>query len=193
MADELDALHKTHTWDMTTLPPSKSTVGCKWIYKFKTRADGSVERQKALLVARGSTQEYGIDYEETFALVARLTSVRSLLAVAAVHHWPLFQMDLKNAFLNGDLLEEVYMQPLPGYPNSQNQFCRLRRAFYGLKQAPRAWFAKFSFVVAQQGFTPSPYDSALFIRHTSTSITLILLYVDDMIITGNDTAGIRDL
>uniref|UniRef100_A0A2N9I3U8 Integrase catalytic domain-containing protein n=1 Tax=Fagus sylvatica TaxID=28930 RepID=A0A2N9I3U8_FAGSY len=135
------------------------------------------------LVARGFTQEYGIDYEETFAPVARLTSVRSLLAVAAVRHWPLFQMDVKNAFLNGDLLEEVYMQPPPGYPDSQNQVCRLRRALYGLKQAPRAWFAKFSSVVAQQGFTPSSYDSALFIRHTSTGITLILLYVDDMIIT----------
>uniref|UniRef100_A0A2N9HY75 Reverse transcriptase Ty1/copia-type domain-containing protein n=1 Tax=Fagus sylvatica TaxID=28930 RepID=A0A2N9HY75_FAGSY len=147
MADELDALHKTHTWDMTTLPPSKSAVGCKWVYKIKTRADGSVERYKARLVARGFTQEYGIDYEETFAPVARLTSVRSLLAVAAVRHWPLFQMDVKNAFLNGDLLEEVYMQPPPGYPDSQNQVCRLRRALYGLKQAPRAWFAKFSSVV----------------------------------------------
>uniref|UniRef100_A0A2N9EDP9 Integrase catalytic domain-containing protein n=1 Tax=Fagus sylvatica TaxID=28930 RepID=A0A2N9EDP9_FAGSY len=193
MADELDALHKTHTWDMTTLPPGKSAVGCKWVYKIKTRADGSVERYKARLVARGFTQEYGIDYEETFAPVARLTSVRSLLAVAAVHHWPLFQMDVKNSFLNGDLLEEVYMQPPPGYPDSQNQVCRLRRALYGLKQAPWAWFAKFSFVVAQQGFIPSSYDSTLFIRHTSTSITLILLYVDDMIITGDDPAGIRDL
>ena len=193
MADELDALHKTHTWDMTTLPPGKSAVGCKWVYKIKTRADGSVERYKARLVARGFTQEYGIDYEETFAPVARLTSVRTLLAVAAVRHWPLFQMDVKNAFLNGDLLEEVYMQPPPGYPDSQNQVCRLRRALYGLKQAPRAWFAKFSSVVAQQGFTPSSYDSALFIRHTSTGIILILLYVDDMIITGDDPAGICDL
>uniref|UniRef100_A0A2N9G4E2 Integrase catalytic domain-containing protein n=1 Tax=Fagus sylvatica TaxID=28930 RepID=A0A2N9G4E2_FAGSY len=193
MADELDALHKTHTWDMTTLPPGKSAVGCKWVYKIKTRADGSMERYKARLVARGFTQEYGIDYEETFAPVARLTSVRSLLAVAAVRHWPLFQMDVKNAFLNGDLLEEVYMQPPSGYPDSQNQVCRLRRALYGLKQALRAWFAKISSVVAQQGFTSSSYDSALFIRHTFTGITLILLYVDDMIITGDDTTGICDL
>uniref|UniRef100_A0A2N9IUD6 Reverse transcriptase Ty1/copia-type domain-containing protein n=1 Tax=Fagus sylvatica TaxID=28930 RepID=A0A2N9IUD6_FAGSY len=137
MVDELDALHKTHTWDMTTLPPSK-----------------------------GFAQEYGIDYEETFAPVARLTSVRSLLAIVA---------------------------PPPGYPDSQNQVCRLRCALYGLKQTPRAWFAKFSSMVAQQGFTPSSYDSALFIRHMSTSITLILLYVDDMIIIGDDTTGIRDL
>uniref|UniRef100_A0A2N9GPK7 Reverse transcriptase Ty1/copia-type domain-containing protein n=1 Tax=Fagus sylvatica TaxID=28930 RepID=A0A2N9GPK7_FAGSY len=128
MADELDALHKTHTWDMTTLPPSKSAVGYKWVYKIKTWADG-------------------------FSTCSHL----------------------------------------PGYPASQNQVCRLRRALYGLKQAPRAWFAKFSSVVAQQGFTSSSYDSALFIRYTSTGITLILLYVDDIIITGDDTAGIRDL
>uniref|UniRef100_A0A2N9IWM2 Integrase catalytic domain-containing protein n=1 Tax=Fagus sylvatica TaxID=28930 RepID=A0A2N9IWM2_FAGSY len=131
--------------------PSESPTDIRRSTRIKTRADGSVERYKARLVARGFTQEYGIDYEETFAPVARLTSVRSLLAVAAVRHWPLFQMDVKNAFLNGDLLEEVYMQPPPGYPDSQNQVCRLRRALYGLKQAPRAWFAKFSSVVAQQG------------------------------------------
>ena len=148
MANELDTLHKTHTWDITTLPPSKSAVGCKWVYKIKTWTDGSVECYKARLVARGFTQEYGIDYEETFAPVARLTSVRSLLAVAVVRHWPLFQMDVKNTFLNGDLLEEVYMQPSPGYPASQNQVCRLHHALYNLKQAPRAWFAKFSSVVA---------------------------------------------
>jgi hypothetical protein len=133
---------------MTTLPLGKSVIGCKWVYKIKTRADGFVERYKARLVARGFTQEYGIDYEETFAPVARLTSVQSLLAVAAVHHWPLFQMDVKNVFLNGDLLEEIYMQPPPSYLDSHNQVCCLRRALYGLKQAPRAWFAKFSFVVA---------------------------------------------
>uniref|UniRef100_A0A2N9FPW0 Reverse transcriptase Ty1/copia-type domain-containing protein n=1 Tax=Fagus sylvatica TaxID=28930 RepID=A0A2N9FPW0_FAGSY len=166
MANELDALHKTHIWDMTTLPPSKFAVGCKWVYKIKTRADGSVERYKARLVARGFTQEYSIDYEETFAPVARLTFVQSLLAVAA---------------------------PPLGYPDSQNQVCHLHRALYGLNQAPRAWFAKFSSVVAQQGFTPSFYDSALFICHTSTGITFILLYVDDMIITSDDIAGIRDL
>ena len=178
---------------MVNLPPGQSVVGCRCVYKIKTKADGSVERYKACLVAKGFTQEYGIDYEETFAPVARLISIRCLIAVAAVRHWPLYQMDVKNAFLNGDLHEKVYMQPPLVYPHLGNQVCRLRRAFYGLKQAPRAWFEKFSSVVAQQGFTSSPHDTALFVRRSSTGITLILLYVDDMIITGDDSAGIRSL
>ena len=136
MAEELDALHKTHTWNMTTLSPGKSAVGCKWVYKIKTWVDGFVECYKARLVAKGFTQEYDIDYEETFAPIARLISVRSLLAIAAVRHLPLFQMDVKNAFLNNVLLKEVYMQPPPVYPDSQNQVYPLRSAIYGLKQAP---------------------------------------------------------
>ena len=112
MNEELDALHKNNTWDMVDLLPGQSVVGCRGVYKIKTKADGSVERYKACLVAKGFTQEYGIDYEETFAPVARLTSIRCLIAVAAVRYWPLYQMDVKNAFLNGDLHEEVYMQPL---------------------------------------------------------------------------------
>lgn len=127
----LQALDKTHTWDLVDLPPGKSLIGCKWVYKIKTHSDGSVERQKARLVAKGFTQEYGIDYEETFAPVARLTSVRSLLAVAAVRKWGLYQMDVKNAFLNGDLTEEVYMQPPPGYTHPSHKVCKLHRALYG--------------------------------------------------------------
>ena len=109
MKEELDALSKNHTWDLVTLPPRKSVVGCKWIYKIKTRSDGSIERYKARFVAKGFTQEYGIDYEETFALVARISSIRALLAVAVASKWDIFQMDVKNAFLNGNLSEEVYM------------------------------------------------------------------------------------
>ena len=178
---------------MVDLPPGQSIVGCRWVYMIKTKVYGSVERYKARLIARGFTQEYGIDYEETFAPITRFTSVKCLIAVAAVRRWPLYQMDVKNAFLNGDLHEEVYMQPPPGYPHSSSQVCRLRRALYGLKQAPRAWFEKFSSVVAQQGFTSSLHDIALFVQRSSVGITLILLYVDDMIITGDDSAGIHSL
>ncbi|GKU90565.1 hypothetical protein SLEP1_g4547 [Rubroshorea leprosula] len=103
MQDELQALDKTCTWDVVDLPVGKPLVSCKWVYKIKTRSDGFVERYKGHLVAKGFTQEYGIDYEETFALVARLTSVRSLIAIVVAKRGKLFQMDVKNAFLNGDL------------------------------------------------------------------------------------------
>jgi hypothetical protein len=193
MSEELNALTKTHTWDLVDLPIGKTAVGCKWVYKIKTKSDEFVERYKACLVAKGFNQEYDIDYKETFASVARLTSVQSLIAVASVCHWDIFQMDVKNAFLNGDPSEEVYMLPPPGYNHPPHKVCRLRRALYGLKQAPRACFAKFSSIIAQIRFVSTPYDSALFIRRTDSGLILLLLYVDDMIITGDDIVGIPNL
>ena len=176
-----------------TLPSGKFVVGCKWIYKIKSRSDGSIERYKARLVAKSFTQEYEIDYEETFAPVARISSVRALLAVAAVSKWELFQMDIKNAFLNGDLSEEVYMQPPPGLFVELNKVCHLRRALYGLKQAPWAWFTKFNSTISRLGYMANHYDSALFLRRTDKGTILLLLYVDDMIITGDDLSGIQEL
>ena len=133
MKEELDALSKNHTWDLVTLPLGKSVVGYKWIYKIKTRSNGSIERYKACLVAKCFTQEYGIDYEETFTSVACISSVRALLAVATASKWDIFQMDVKNTFLNGGLSEEVYMQPPPGLSVESNKVCHIRRALYGLK------------------------------------------------------------
>ena len=193
MTEELSALEKTQTWDLVELPPGKSVVSCKWVYKVKTLSDGTIDRYKARLVARGFTQEYGIDYEETFAPVARLTTVRTLIALATVRRWKLFQMDVKNAFLNGDLKEEVYMQPPPGLDCPPGKVCKLRKALYGLKQAPRAWFSKFNSAMKVAGFQPSPYDYALFLRQTSRGTTVLLLYVDDMVITGDDIIGIQEL
>ena len=168
-------------------------VGCKWVYKVKTRVDGSIDRYKARLVAKGFTHEYDIDYKEIFAPVARLITVRSLIDVAAVKEWNMFHMDVKNVFLNGDLSEKVYMQPPPCYDHSPNQVCRLRKGLYSLKQAPIAWFAKFSSTMHQFGFQSSPHDYALFTQKTTRGCTLLLLYVDDMIITGDDLQGISDL
>ena len=125
MKEELDALCKNHIWDLVTLSPRKSMVGYKWIYKIKTRFDGSIERYKACLFAKGFTQDYEIDYEETFAPVAHISYVRALLAVDAVNKLDLFQMDVKNAFLNGDLSEEVYMQPFFGLFVESNKICHL--------------------------------------------------------------------
>ena len=148
---------------------------------------------QARLVAKGFTQEYGIDYEETFASVARISSVRAFLVVAAASKWDIFQMDVKNAFLNGDLSEEVYIQPPPGLSVESNKVCHFRRAFYGLKQAPRAWFAKFSSTISRLGYMINNYDSTLFLRRTDKCTILLLLYVDDMIITGDDLSGIHEL
>lgn len=193
MNEELNALHKDHTWDIVDLLPCQFVLGCRWVYKIKTKVDRSVEQYKACLVAKGFTQEDGIDYEETFAPVARLTSVKCLIVVAAVRCWSFYQMDVKNAFLNGDLQKEVYMQPPPGYLHLGSQVYCLRCALYSLKQASRAWFEKFSSVVAQQGFTSSPHDTALFVRRSSTGITLILFSINDMIITRDDSVGIHFL
>ena len=162
MNGELQALDKAQTWESVPFPPGKPPIGSKWVFKIKTKSYGSVDRYKARLVAKGFNQEYGIDYEETFAPVARVTSVRSLLAIAATKQWPLFQMDVKNAFLNGDLSEEVYMTPPPGIKLPQGHVCHLRKAIYGLKQAPRAWFEKFGSTVISLGFSSINYDSWLF-------------------------------
>ncbi|GKU93654.1 hypothetical protein SLEP1_g7230 [Rubroshorea leprosula] len=180
MQDELQALDKTYTWDLVDLHVGKPLVGCKWVYKIKTQSNGSVKRYKARLVAKGFTQEYGIDYDKTFAPVARPTSIHSLIAIATTKRWKLFQMDVKNAFLNGDLAEEVYMKPPPRLEHPPNKVCRLKRALYGLKQAPRVWFAKFSTTISEFGIVSSPYDTALFLCKTDHGMVLLLLYVDDI-------------
>ena len=125
MKEEVDALSKNYTWDLVTLPPGKSVVGCKWIYKIKTHSNGSIERYETRLIVKSFTQEYGVDYEKTFTLVARISSIRALLAIAAASKLDLFQMDVKNAFLNRDLSEEVYMQPPPGLSIESNKVCHL--------------------------------------------------------------------
>ncbi|WVZ48897.1 hypothetical protein U9M48_000291 [Paspalum notatum var. saurae] len=158
MAEEIAALERTGTWDLVPTPSHVHPITCKWVYKVKTRSDGSLERYKARLVARGFQQEHGRDYDETFAPVAHMTTVRALLAVASVREWSISQLDVKNAFLNGELREE----------------------------APRAWFQRFASVVTAAGFSASPHDPALFVHTSSRGRTLLLLYVDDMIITGDD-------
>ena len=115
MQDEIDALEANHTWVMTQLPPAKVPIGCKWVCKVKLKADGSLERYKARLVAKGFTQTKGVDFYETFSLVVKIVIVRTLLALAAIYGWHLTQLDVNNAFLHGDLDEEVYMLPPPSF------------------------------------------------------------------------------
>ncbi|CAM8941233.1 unnamed protein product [Rhodiola kirilowii] len=138
MAEKLAAFERNGTWEVVPLPSHVRPITCKWIYTVKTRSDGSLGRYKARLVARGFQQEYGRDYDETFAHVAHMTTIRTLLAVASIRAWSISQLDVNNAFLNGEFREEVYMRPPPGYSIPDGMVLRLRRSLYELKQATRA-------------------------------------------------------
>ena len=145
MHEEIQALEANSTWTLVPLPPDKHCIGCRWVYKVKYKVDGSVDRYKAQLVAKGYTQQARIDFSDTFSPVAKLTTMRVLLCVAAARNWCLLQLDVNNAFLNGDLFEEVYMELPKGYKSSNPSLvCKLNKSLYGLKQASRQWFCKFS-------------------------------------------------
>jgi hypothetical protein len=189
MVEEMEALQKNSTWKLVELPKDKKTVGCKWVFTVKHKADGSVERFKARLVAKGYTQTYGIDYQETFAPVAKINTIRVLLSLAANLEWPLQQFDVKNAFLHGDLEEEVYMDFPPGFSTSSEsrKVCRLRKSLYGLKQSPRAWFGRFTHSMRKYGYHQSQSDHTLFLKHSNEGkVTALIVYVDDIVVTGND-------
>ncbi|CAM8991331.1 unnamed protein product [Rhodiola kirilowii] len=190
MSNELAALNKNGTWSLETLPPNKTSIGCKWVFRIKYKSDGSIERHKARLVALGNRQVEGIHFHETFAPVAKMSSVRLFLSVAAIKEWELHQMDVHNAFLHGDLMEEVYMRPPPGFTAPIGKVCRLRKSLYGLRQAPRNWFAKLASALVQYGFTRSYADYSLFSYiHHNINIH-VLVYVDDLIIAGNNSLSI---
>jgi len=153
MHSELAALEANNTWSLTPLPPGKTPIGCRWVYKIKRHSDGTIDRFKARLVAKGYTQLEGIDYHDTFSPIAKMITVHCLLALAAAQNWSLHQLDVHNAFLHGDLQEEIYMSPPPGLRRQgENLVCRLHKSLYGLKQASRQWFAKFSTTIQAVGF-----------------------------------------
>ena len=192
--EEIDALEKNGTWDIVDTPRNHKIVGCKWVFTIKQKADGSIERYKARLVAKGFTQTLRIDYEETFAPVAKMNSIRVLFSLAACFDWPLYQLDVKNAFLNGILEEEVYMRLPPGFETGKNKVCKLKKALYGLKQSPKAWFNRFGKVIKGFGYIQSQADHTLFHKQSLTGkISVIIVYVDDIIVTGNDQEAISEL
>jgi hypothetical protein len=193
MEEEMHALAENATWEMVEAPAGVKPIGCKWVYKIKYNSNGTINRYKARLVAKGYAQKHGIDYDETFAPVAKMTTVCGLLAVAAAKGWHLHQMDVKNAFLQGDLEEQVYMVQPPGFHSGTNTsaVCRLKKSLYGLKQAPRAWNAKITQQLHKMSFETSKADSSLFIHKTRLGPINILLYVDDLVITGADLEEIN--
>lgn len=186
MRTEIDALDENGTWTIETLPPGKKAIGCKWVFRLKFKADGTLERYKARLVVLGNNQVEGTDFDETFIPVAKMTTVRMFLEVAAAKDWPVHQMDVHNAFLHGDLEEEVYMQLPPGFrTNDKTQVCRLHKSLYGLRQAPRCWFAKLSSALKDYGFRQSVPDYSLFTYAHGSKRIYVLVYVDDLIISAD--------
>jgi hypothetical protein len=161
----------------------------------KQTPEGKVERYKARLVARGYSQTYGIDYDETFAPVAKMSTVKTLISCAANFGWSLHQLDVKNAFLHGDLQEEVYMEIPHGYskPEMVGKVCRLRKSLYGLKQSPRACFDRFRRALCGMGFKQCNGDHTVFYKHSGRKIVVLVVYVDDIIITGDDEVEIKCL
>ncbi|KAL0409675.1 UNVERIFIED_CONTAM: Retrovirus-related Pol polyprotein from transposon RE1 [Sesamum radiatum] len=184
MKAEIGALEHNNTWQITPLPAGKRPIGCKWVFKTKLRADGSVERYKARLVAKGFTQIEGLDYTDSFSPVAKTVTVRLFFAFAAAQGWPLQQMDVNNAFLHGHLDEDLYMTPPEGYSVAPGMVCKLQRSLYGLKQASRQWNVELTVKLKEFGFLQSAHDHCLFTKRTAAGLMALMVYVDDILVTG---------
>ncbi|GKV45074.1 hypothetical protein SLEP1_g52197 [Rubroshorea leprosula] len=164
-------------------------IGSKWVFKTKLKADGTLERLKARFVAKGYNQVKGVDFSETFSPVIKPAIVRIVLSIAKVKGWDIRQLNVKNAFLHGKLQKPVYMAQPPGFsdPKNPNYICHLKRALYGLKQAPRAWFNRFSEFLLTFGFFCNIADPSLFVCHNAQGTIVLFLYVDDIILTGDNS------
>lgn len=192
MNTEITAIEQNKTWQLTDLPKDHKAIDLKWVFKLKRGINGNDIKHKARLVAKGYVQKHGIDYNEVFAPVARLETVRLLLALAAKNEWEVHHLDVKSAFLNGVLLEEVYVSQPKGYvkEGQEQKVYKLFKALYGLRQAPRAWYSQLNKCLLRLGFTKCPYEHAVYIRKEGSETLLVGVYVDDLIITGSNLSHI---
>ena len=195
MQNEIKSLKDHNVWELVKLPAGRKAIGSKWIFKRKTDADGKVERYKARLVAQGFTQKYGVDYEETFSPVARFESIRTVLALAAKLGLKLHQMDIKTAFLNGELEEEIYMRQPEQFieKGKEEMVCRLKRSIYGLKQSARCWNSELDQKLRSIGFIQSENDPCIYTRITGGELFVIAVYVDDLIQAGKNEEEIEEV
>lgn len=197
MGDEMESLHKNKTWDLVQRPPERKIITCKWVFKKKegmTPAEGI--KYKARLVARGIHQKEGVDYNEIFSPVVRHTSIRVLLAMVAHQNLELEQLDVKTAFLHGELEEVIYMTQPDGFqvPGKENYVCKLKKSLYGLKQSPRQWYKRFDSYMIQIDYSRSLYDCCVYYNKLNNgSYIYLVLYVDDMLIAAQNKSDIQKL
>ena len=184
--EEYHSIMKNDVWEIVPRPEGKSLVTSRWLYKLKHAADGSVQKYKARFVARWFPQVKGINYDETFVSVARYTSIRGLISIAAEMGWKIHQMDVKTAFLNGIIQEEIYIEQPQGFEihDRETHVCRLKKALYALKQAPRAWYSRIDSYLLSMGFQKSEADPNLYFIMVRNDPLVLLLYVDDLFIIG---------
>ncbi|GKA78709.1 retrovirus-related pol polyprotein from transposon TNT 1-94 [Tanacetum coccineum] len=190
---EIESILQNHTWELVDLPPGCKPLGYKWIFKKKMKADGTVDKYKARLVIQGFRQREGLDYFDTYSPVTRITSIRMIIAIAALRNLEIHQMDVKTAFLNGDLEEEIYINQPEDFiaPGQEGKVCRLVKSLYGLKQAPKKWHQKFDHTMLESGFKINECDKCVYVKDTSAGYVILCLYVDDMLIVGSNDKIIR--
>lgn len=195
MGFEIGNMEETETFELVPPEEGHNSLSCGWIYKEKLNADGTVLKLRAQLVARGNEHEEGVGFLETFSPVVRTATIRMVLHVAVTKKWSIKQLDVQNAFLHDDLKESVFMTQPPGFIDASrpDHVWKLKKAIYGLKQAPRAWFDKFSTFLLEFGFECSFPDPSLFVYHKGNDVIYLLLYVDDMILTGNNDSLLQRL
>jgi histone deacetylase 1/2 len=187
METEYSALMNNKTWHLVPPQKGRNVIGCKWVYKIKRKAGGSLDRYKARLVAKGFKQRYGIDYEDTFSPVVKAATIRIVLSITISRGWSLRQLDVQNAFVHGHLEEEVYMQQPPGFEDTSKlgYICKLDKALYGLKQAHRAWYSRLSRKLLSLRFHASKVDTSLFFYDKGDVTMFVLVYVDDIIVASS--------
>ena len=199
MDHEYDALMKIKTWHLVPPKDGDNIIDCKWVYKIKRKSDGSIDRYKAGLVAKGFKQRFGIDYEDTFSPLVKSATIRLVLSIAISRGWSLRQLDVQNAFLLGVLEEEVFMRKPLGYEdhNTPQYVYKLDKTLYGLKQAPRAWYSRLSMQLQHLGFIPPKADTSLFFFRKGSATIFVLVYVDDIIVASSsaesNTCLLKDL
>jgi len=193
--EEYESILKNGTWVLVPLPKDRKAIGCKWVFKLKHKANGEIERYKARLVAKGYSQTEGVDFNETFAPVAKFASIRSLLALAAFYDLEVHQMDVKTAFLNGDLEEEIYMQQPEGFVvnGKEDLVCKLNKSLYGLKQASRAWYQKMDQALLNIHFRRLQTDSCVYVLRDGDLMMFVALYVDDLLLLSNSSMKLATL